>query len=75
MHVEKWWIIQNYYMLKTDYIFKTNLPKSSLFKSILPTSEISFKNQVDSMATMEYNPDYCSNDFECSDNEELFEED
>ena len=73
MHVDKWWIIQNYYVLKTDYIFKSNLPKCHLFKISSPFIEISFKKDKNSMSTMEFNPDFSSNDFESSDNEDIQE--
>ena len=73
MHVDKWWIIENYYVMKTDYIFKNNLTKSHLFKWTIAQAEISFKSQGESMATMEFHPDYTSNDYECSDNEEITE--
>ena len=45
MHMNIWWIIQNYYNKLVDHVFRSNLTKNHAFYQTKPEDEIPFKNE------------------------------
>ena len=72
MHINIWWIIQNYYNQLVDHVFKSNVTKSHMFYQTKPEDEIPFKNEEKLILHEFFPPNYESdfnNDFDTSSSE------